>query len=120
LSIKPNGDTQCSNHEYWGSVFIKDFLKQFDLPNEAIEYISNVIRLHDTFNDSYFKAKLDWPIEIIIKDLKSRAEGFYKEALFNIYCDNFNASAPFGFAMPIVEAIFNNPYLYISRKYTTQ
>ncbi len=120
LSIKPNGDTQCSGHEYWGSVFVKDFLKQFGLPQEVIEYISTIIRLHDSLSTDYFNPKLDWPIELIIKDLKSRAEGFYKEALFNVYCDNFKAENLFDSAKKIIEQIFSNPFSYTPRRYTLE
>lgn len=116
LSNKPNNTTQCSGHEYWGSVFIKDFLKQFSLPIEIIEYISNLIRLHDSINEGYFSPKKGWPIELIVKDLKSRSDVFYIEALFNIYCDCYNAK-PFQFALKTIEELFNQPNLYLPRKY---
>ena len=45
-----------------------------------------------------------------------RAQGFYKEALFNIYCDCSGAKA-FEYAKSKIEGLFDDPKLYTTRKY---
>ncbi len=110
------GVTSLPGHEYWGSTIAEKFLKEFSLDPQILSYISNVIRLHDTFNKDYWSSRKDWPIETILNDVKSRAEGLYKEALFNIYCDCFTAE-PFQFSKEMIVKIFNEPNLYIEREY---
>ncbi len=116
LVTNSSGITFLPGHEYWGSTIVEEFLKEFSLDPQTIKYISNVIRLHDTFGTSYWDSKKDWKIDFLINDVKSRAEGFYKEALFNIYCDCFTAK-PFQFSKEMIVKIFNEPNLYIGREY---
>lgn len=108
--------TSLPGHEYWGSTIVEKFLKEFTLDPQILRYISNVIRLHDTFSENYWAPRNDWPMEAILNDVKSRAEGLYKEALFNIYCDCFTA-APFQTAKEKIVQIFNEPALYTKREY---
>lgn len=103
-------------HEYWGSTIVSEVLKESGLPPKIVEKIAKVIRLHDVFGAHYFNPILNWPIELIIDDVKARAEGLYKEALFNVYCDCFTAK-PFEKAKEKTIAIFNDPSLYTSREY---
>lgn len=110
----PNGITKMPGHEYWGSTIVPNLLKNTGLSEKNIQRIANVIRLHDTFNDNYLANFLN--IEELIEDIKARAEGLYKEALFNIYCDVFTAKPSENSIKRIVE-IFNNPYLYSPREY---
>lgn len=111
-----SGITMCPGHEYWGSTIVERFLNNVSLKPEVIRYISNAIRLHDTFSEAYFIVKKDWPFETMINDVKSRAEGFYKEAIFNVYCDCFTAT-PFQEAKQMIVKIFNEPKLYEKRAY---
>lgn len=110
------GQTSCPGHEYWGSTLVGELLKDLSLPKEIIEYTANIIKLHDAFSEIYFTGKLGWPMGISINDVKSRAEGLYKETLFNIYCDCFTA-APFQNAKEMVIKIFNELTLYEDREY---
>lgn len=103
-------------HEYWGSTIVRVFVKDTPLSEKIIEKIARVIRLHDTFGAHYLTPMFDFPMEKIIDDVKARAEGFYKEALFNQYCDCFTAK-PFEKAKEKVIEIFNEPSLYTPREY---
>ena len=58
----------------------------------------------------------NWKIEEVVDDVKARAEGLYKEALFNIYCDVYTANPSRNSIKRIIE-IFDQPQLYIPRKY---
>lgn len=116
LMTRNNGVTSCPGHEYWGSTIVGDLLKDFDFSEELISYIANVIALHDTFNDGYFAGKSDWNITDLVNDVKSRAEGLYIEALFNIYCDNYSVSLSEN-SRKRIEELFNNSTLYEKRDY---
>jgi len=94
-----SGITLCPGHEYWGSTIVERFLNKVSLQPAVITYISNAIRLHDTFSEAYFIVKKDWPFETLINDVKSRAEGFYKEVLY----------ASFNGAEGIILDLRNNP-----------
>lgn len=116
LTKKPDGNTQCAGHEYWGCVFLPEFIQNINLDEIAKNYIATTILLHDTFNEDYFRARKEWSIEILMDDVKARAEGRYKEVLFNIYCDCYTAT-PFQFAIALIETLFNHPDLYTEREY---
>lgn len=111
-----SGVTSIPGHEYWGSTIVADTLQGLTLESAVITYISNVIRLHDTFSEVYFSVRRDWPMETLLNDAKSRAEGLYKEALFNIYCDCFTAK-PFEYGKEMIIKLFNEPGLYKRREY---
>lgn len=110
------GTTSFPGHEYWGSTIVGEFLRDLSLPKEVVEYIADIIKLHDTFGDTYFAGKIDWPMDTLLNDVKSRAEGLYKEAMFNQYCDCFTAE-PYKEAKEMVIKIFNEPALYERREY---
>lgn len=111
-----SGITSIPGHEYWGSKIVGDVLQGLTLESEVVSYIANVVRLHDTFSEVYFNIRKDWPMETLLNDAKSRAEGLYKEALFNIYCDCFTAK-PFEYGKEMIIKLFNEPALYIKRGY---
>ncbi len=110
------GITICPGHEYWGSTIVGKVLKDLSLPEEIVGYIANVIKLHDAFPPQYWTDRKDWPLDFLINDVKSRAEGLYKEAMFNQYCDCFTAE-PFQTAKEMIIKIFNEPKLYERREY---
>lgn len=111
-----SGITSVPGHEYWGSTIVEIMLKDLNMKPEIITYIANVVRLHDSFGGPYWASKKDWPLELTLNDVKSRAEGFYKETLFNIYCDCFNAE-PFEPDKKMIIKVFNEPKLYLEREY---
>lgn len=102
-------------HEYWGSTIVSEFTKDL-LPEEITNLIAQVIKLHDVYGETYFATKTDWSFSKLLNDVKSRAENLYKESLFNIYCDCFTA-APYQNAKRKIVELFNDPGLYIERKY---
>lgn len=111
----PN-QTGCPGHEYWGgTLVVKEILKDSGLNQDIQNYIASLVRLHDVFN-AFFQGKEQWTIAELIEDVKSRAEGLYKEAMFNSYCDCYNAS-PFASSKNKIEELFNNPSLYAPRTY---
>lgn len=113
---KPNAQTSCPGHEYWGgTLVVGEILKNISLGDEIKNYISSVVRLHDTFG-AYFEPKKDWQLDDLVWDIKARAEGLYKETLFNIYCDCYTASV-FEYSKKQIEKVFNVPSLYIERTY---
>lgn len=113
----PDGQTSCPGHEFLGATLVvPEILRVIPLPKEAKQVIQAVIRQHDTFMYPYFMPRKDWTVKAIIADMKAKAEGYYKEVLFNIYADLYTAEL-FAFAKPIVEAIFNEPYFYEERVY---
>lgn len=116
LVTNKSGITSCPGHEHWGSTITGKVLIEFSLPQEVMDLIAGVIRNHDTFNPLYFESKVDLPFDQLINDVKSRAEGFYKEALFNVYCDCFTAQ-PFQEAKKMIIKIFNEPEFYERREY---
>lgn len=116
LIVNSAGITVCPGHEYWGSTIVGKVLKELSLPKEIVDYVANVVKLHDTFLPQYWTARKDWPLDFLINDVKSRAEGLYKEAMFNQYCDCFTAE-PFQAAKEMIVKIFNEPILYKERQY---
>ncbi len=112
----PAGITSFPGHEYWGSTIVGELLEDLSLPKQVVEYMTDIIRSHDTFSTPYFTGKTDWPMDVLINDVKSRAEGLYKEAMFNQYCDCFTA-IPYQNAKEVVIKIFNEPTLYEGREY---
>lgn len=110
------GITFCPGHEYEGSKIVSEFTKDLNLLPEVTSYISKVIQNHDTYNQLYLEGRNAWPQDILLKDIKSRADGVYIEAMFNIYCDCFTAQ-PFQKAKGMIIEIFNNPNLYTSEEY---
>lgn len=111
-----DGIVSNPGHEYWGSTIVSEFVKDAGLSPKIIEKIARVIRLHDTCGADYLTPKFNLPINEIIDDLKARAEGFYKEAMFNQYCDCFTAK-PFEESKKKIIEIFSQPYLYSPREY---
>lgn len=111
-----SGMTSIPGHEYWGSTIVTDTLQGLTLDPEVITYIANVVRLHDTFGEVYFNVRKDWSMETLLNDTESRAEGLYKEAMFNQYCDCFTAK-PFEYGKEMLIKLFNQPGLYIKREY---
>jgi HD superfamily phosphohydrolase len=103
-------------HEYWGSTIVNEFVKDASLSEKVIEKIARIIRLHGAFGEYYFASKFNLPIKDIIDDVKARTEGFYKEVLFNDYCDFFTAK-PFEKGKEKIIEIFNEPFLYNLREY---
>lgn len=108
------GITKMPGHEYWGSTIVPELLKDSGLSKDNIQRIAKVVRLHDTFNDNYLASSIS--VEELIDDIKARAEGLYKEALFNIYCDVFTAP-PSQQSIKRIVKIFNSPSLYSPREY---
>lgn len=116
LVVNHNDITICPGHEFWGSTIVKNILKDLSLSAEIITYIANIIKVHDTFNPEYFMQRAHFSWDLLINDVKSKAEGLYIEALFNIYCDCFDA-APFEETKIIITKIFNEPRIYEKREY---
>jgi hypothetical protein len=110
--------TLFPGHEYWGaSIVTKTILADIQLPEDVKQQIANIVRCHGIFNDpQYFTKKEAWPTEAVISDVKGRGEGLHIEALFNSYCDCFDASA-FAPGKTKIMEIFNTPYLYTKRSY---
>lgn len=110
--------TSFPGHEYWGGeLVVPEILKDISLHVSLKEHIATLVKVHDTFN-IYFFGKQDWSLAKLIEDAKSRAEGYYKEAMFNSYCDCYTASA-FASAKARIEEVFNKPDLYTKRTYFT-
>ncbi len=116
LVTNTEGTTSCPGHEYWGSTVVAEVIKDLSLPKEITDYIAAVIRSHDSFNPLYWESKKGWPMDMVLNDVKSRAEGLYKEAMFNQYCDCLTA-IPYQNAKEVVIKIFNEPTLYEGREY---
>ena len=116
LELVEDGITSYPNHEYWGSTIVSDVLADLDFPEELIKYISDCVRMHATFTDSYLMPRIDFPFDKLINDVKSCSEGLYIETLFNQYCDGFYAE-PFQYAIELITKIFNFKDLYTPRNY---
>lgn len=116
LVTDDKGVTFCPGHEFEGSKIVGEFIKDLGLSKEVVEYVSSVIRNHDTFNQFYMEGRKDWPQDILISDIRSRADGLYLETMFNIYCDCFTAT-PFQSSKEMLVKLFNNPLLYEQRQY---
>lgn len=116
FSVDSEGKTSCPGHEYWGSTIVSQVTADLSLPPEVISLIASIIKLHDNFGADYFEGRKEWTMEKLLNDIKSRAEGFYKEALFNIYCD-CSMAVPFQYSKEMIIKIFNEPALYERREY---
>ena len=114
--IKENGQTSCPGHEYWGATrVVPHILENSDIPQKVQEHISTLVRLHGVFN-AFFFGKDQWSVSEFTFYAKAQAEGYYKETMFNSYCDCFTSPA---FRMPKekIEELFNDPNLYTPREY---
>lgn len=113
LSFKINNDcsTDCLQHEYLGSTIVGQVVKDLSLPQSVVKYMSNIIKFHCTFGGDYFSQKNNLNWNLLINDIKTQSNGLYKETLFNVYCDCFNAQ-PFQEDKEIIVKIFNEPKLY--------
>lgn len=114
----PSDRTMFPGHEYYGgALVVPEILKSIDLPQDVKDYIAKIVKLHGVFNEPpYFKSKSTWTLHQLVSDVKSRADGLYIEALFNSYCDCYDASA-FAESKEAIEEIFNAPALYTKREY---
>ena len=110
------GITSPPGHEYWGSTIVSKVLEDLSLNDEVVSYISKGVKVHDGFQGDYLPSRKDWPMEKLINDIKSRAEGLYIESMFNNFCDVFTAP-PFQPYKELVIKIFNEPSLYKRREY---
>ncbi len=115
LEQKPDGTTQALGHEYAGSVIVKEILKDTGLSNEAIEFLSKGIRLHNSFNGYYKESGLVDKKSFIIS-MKQRSEGMHIEQTFNAICDNYSA-IPFKPALNLITEMLNDPDFYEPREY---
>jgi hypothetical protein len=111
-----NQTTFLSGHEYLGSLIVDKVISELDISAEVVGQIANLVRLHDTFTAHYFSEKKHWEIEQLVSDVKSQAEGYFVEVLFNRYCDCYDAG-PFLESKKTIEGIFNQPALYSKREY---
>lgn len=116
LITDSKGETRCPGHEYWGSTIVGEFTKDLSFPDEVINYISKLIGLHGAFQADFLPSRKDLPLLEIINDVKSGAEGYYIESMFNNFCDVYTAS-PFQPLKQLVIDIFNEPVLYTKREY---
>lgn len=108
------GQSLCPGHEFWGGEIVaKQILNDLGFAINLIEYISSVIKQHGI---EYFAGKEKWSIEEIVNFVKSQAGGYYKEGLFNMYCDGYTAPA-YVDGKKRIEEIFNTPSFYTSRIY---
>lgn len=112
----PN-QTLCSGHEFWGGeIVVKEILKKTGLDEKVIRLTGDVVKQHAVFSSEFFADKENWSAEQIMNDVKVKAEGLYKESLFNMYCDGYIAQA-FLNGKARIEELFNSPSLYTSREY---
>lgn len=111
-----NGITSPPGHEYWGSTIVDQVLKDLNLNQEAVNYIAKGVKLHGAFQAEYLPLKKDWPMDKLLNDIKSKAEGMHIESMFNNLCDVYTAP-PFEPYKDLVIKIFNEPYLYEKREY---
>lgn len=131
LSFKENGktstlitqnpfdslQTMCPGHEYWGGeIVVAKILKDSGLDEKIIEYIGKVTKQHGLFSAGYYIGKEKWSKDELLNDVKTRAEGLYKESLFNMYCDGYTSPA-FSQGKARVEELFNMPLFYAPREY---
>lgn len=120
--LQPRANTEdqtiCSGHEYWGGKLVAPkILTDVGVSPKVTELVSEMVGLHGTLNDSiYYKLTESWPMKNLLSDVKSKAKGRYIEAMFNAYCDCYDASSFANSKERIVE-ILNTPELYISREY---
>lgn len=106
--------TLCPGHEFWGGAIVtKQILADLGFDEKLINYISSVIKQHGI---KYFDGKEKWTTSEIVNFVKSQAEGFYKEGMFNMYCDSYTASAYIE-GKKRIEEVFNAPSFYIPRTY---
>lgn len=107
----------CPGHEYWGGEIVSPkILKEVGLAGDIINYISQVIKLHDALGSIYLLGKENWTTAELVNDIKARAQGLYRESMFNMYCDGYTANA-FKEGRKRLEEVFNAPSLYIPRTY---
>lgn len=115
--VDEQGYTPFPGHEYWGGLLVvPEILKDVDLTPADKQMIADIVKVHGFYADTYFPSKKDWPLEKIISFVKSGANGYYEESLFNQYCDCYDASG-FAFGKEIIETIFNDPTFYNKRQY---
>ncbi len=115
-SIISDGTTRAYGHEYWGSLIVKEVLKDLSLPREVLDDLTNGVRLHGVFNDTWQQNRQLNTNELM--DLVKRyAENIHIDEVFNAYCDCFSAP-PFQEAKPLIIELFNNPNFYSQLKYS--
>lgn len=114
--VNNQGITRFPGHPYWSSTLVFGLLKEYGLSEKLLEKIASVVRLHDTFNDVFLANTSSWKMEDVIDEVKTIAENYHIEALFNIYCDEFTAEVSRDSIKKMIE-IFNSPLLYSKREY---
>lgn len=111
-----DGTTLAPGHDYWGSLIVRDILKDTDLPEGTIDYLSKCVRLHNAFN-SYWSQNKNASPEGILEGMKRISENMQIELIFNGYVDCFTAP-PFQEAIPLIHKILNKPSFYSILKYS--
>ncbi|OGE31611.1 hypothetical protein A2631_00575 [Candidatus Daviesbacteria bacterium RIFCSPHIGHO2_01_FULL_44_29] len=110
LVTDEDGNTKAPGHELAGSTIVDQFIDQQDFSPEAIKYLTNCIRLHNTMGN-YFDKPVPGDILQIVNEIKQEGEGYFIENLFNIYCDALEADVFADSLLKIVQ-VFNQPELY--------
>lgn len=114
--VKENGQTNCPGHGYWGAkLVISKVFENMDIPQKIKQYISKIVEQHTVFNEFFF-GKDQLKISDLLLYAKAQAEGYYKETMFNAYCDCYTATA-FENSKKRIEELFNQESLYIPREY---
>lgn len=99
-------------HEAKGEEIVSQFLKELNLTDRQIEYISKIVGSHDSFQGEYLLQRKDLSIQDIVTDMKTRTNGLYIESMFNNFCDVYTAP-PFQPYKDLVIKIFSEPKLYV-------
>lgn len=114
--IKENGETNCPEHGYWGAkLVLPKIFENINIPQKVKQYIYKITEQHTVFNGFFF-GKDEWSTADLVLYAKAQAEGYYKETMFNSYCDCCMAPA-FSMSTKKIKELFNEPDFYTPREY---
>ncbi|MEK9178281.1 MAG: HD domain-containing protein [Patescibacteria group bacterium] len=101
----PDGTTSAPNHGYWGSTIVPQLTKELNLSEDALEYISGIVRFH-------MGPLKDWQTTAeLMEEVKKGAQNFYVEVLLLLLADAFN-HPNFQSHKPMIIEVLNNPRFY--------
>jgi len=86
----PDGTTLAPEHGFWGSIIVKDVVKDVGFSQDIIDYLAKCVKLHVVGFDHWLDKKLR--TDELLWELKLRSENIHVEVIFNVYCDLYHGA----------------------------
>lgn len=108
--IDKENNTESKGHEEAGAELVPKLLENSDLILSEIEFVQNIVKLHDTFSKDFCLDNLKKDMEYDSKIIK-KTNPLYLELLLHIVSDNYGAEIYKEWADYFLNKLFNSEFL---------